>query len=75
VEKILAVADNNKDGKISFEEFVSVSKIWSLLSTPLVSSRIFVVILLGLVCSGCRGPKKHILKIMMTLLTTNNFHK
>lgn len=27
VEKILAVADNNKDGKISFEEFVSVSNL------------------------------------------------
>lgn len=31
VEKILAVADNNKDGKISFEEFVSVSKLSNLL--------------------------------------------
>lgn len=27
VEKILAVTDNNKDGKISFEEFVSVSNL------------------------------------------------
>ena len=27
VEKILSVADSNKDGKISFEEFVSVSNL------------------------------------------------
>lgn len=60
VEKILVVADNNKDGKISFEEFVSVSNQSNtfLVINRFVASRISVMPSLGLIWPGCRGQTK-----------------
>lgn len=62
MEKILAVADSDKDGKINFQEFVSVSNpIFSWLLTFFALSRILVMSLLSLVKSGCRDQKKALL--------------
>lgn len=70
MEKILAVADNNKDGKISFEEFVSVSNLNALLATGcFASSRISVMSLLSLVKSGFRDQIMHCFKVMMMMIT------